>query len=157
MFNKKAFVNTAIVLLVSTIISFYQFRPAYQFHPISQQCLGFGALRTSFRPIGTVLKDLQSHKISREPCFQFLHARSHFMQNFQLDKMFYLNIRTCHQLGVSSLSKSQFWPNFAKKTYQAVTPEPYFQFSQANTHFIQNPEENLKEHLKYQNTQESGA
>ena len=36
MFNKKAFVNTAIVLLVSTIISFYQFRPAYQFHPISQ-------------------------------------------------------------------------------------------------------------------------
>ena len=39
--------------------------------------------------------------------------------------------------------KNQFWANLAKKTYQAVTPEPYFQFSQANTHFIQNPEENL--------------
>ena len=31
MFNKKTFVNTAIVLLVSTIISFYQLHPTSQY------------------------------------------------------------------------------------------------------------------------------
>ena len=39
--------------------------------------------------------------------------------------------------------KNYFWPNLAQKTYQAVTPDPYSQFSQTKTHFIQNPEENL--------------
>ena len=62
--------------------------------------VAFGAwgLRTSFGLIGT--KRLSYKAIIAEPCIQFLHARPHFMQNFQLDKMFCLNIRACHQLGV---------------------------------------------------------
>ena len=38
--------------------------------------------------------------MSAEPCIQVLPTRPHFMQNFQLDKMFYLNIITCQQVGV---------------------------------------------------------
>ena len=36
-FIKKTFANTAVVLQVSTIISFYQLRPAYQLRPTSQK------------------------------------------------------------------------------------------------------------------------
>ena len=35
-FIKKTFANTAVVLQVSTIISFYQLRPAYQLCPTSR-------------------------------------------------------------------------------------------------------------------------
>ena len=38
-FIKKTFVNTAVVLQVSTIISFYQLLPAYQLRPTSRQLL----------------------------------------------------------------------------------------------------------------------
>ena len=34
--TKKTFANTAVVLQVSTIISFYQPRPAYQLQPASR-------------------------------------------------------------------------------------------------------------------------
>ena len=46
--------------------------------------------------------------ISPEPCIQFLQTRPHFMQNFKLNKMFYLNIRIYLQLGVWGL-KTSFW------------------------------------------------
>ena len=47
--------------------------------------------------------------------------------------------------------KNKFSANLAQKSFEVVTPEPYFtkkytllyQILQTNTHFIQNPEENL--------------
>ena len=34
--------------------------------------------------------------------------------------------------------RNNIWANWAQKTYQAITPEPYHQFSQTGPHFIQN-------------------
>ena len=39
--------------------------------------------------------------------------------------------------------KNWFWANWARKVYQAISQEPYFQFSQTRPHFIHNPEKNL--------------
>ena len=65
------------------------------------------------------------------------------MQNFKLNKIFYLNIRKYHQVGVWGLKTSFGLIGPKRLIYQAITSEPYFQFSQTNTHFIRNPEENL--------------
>ena len=68
------------------------------FSSCKKVAFGVWGLRTSFGPIGA--KRLTNKAISAEPFIQFLQTRPHFMQNFKLDKMFYLNIRTCYQLGV---------------------------------------------------------
>ena len=38
--------------------------------------------------------------------------------------------------------KNQFWANWAQKTYQATSAEPWVQFSQTRHHFMQNVKPN---------------
>ena len=44
--------------------------------------------------------------------------------------------------------KNDFWANWAQKTQQAISPEPWVQFSQTRPHFIQNVKSNK---MFYQN------
>ena len=85
--------------------------------------------------------------MSAESCIQFLQTRSHFMQNFKLDKMFYLNIRTCHQLEVWDL-KTSFQPIGSKRITKPSVQNPTSNFTIKYSFY---PESTGKsnEYLKY--------
>ena len=64
------------------------------------------------------------------------------MQNVKLNKMFYLKYQNMPSVRVWGL-KTSFLSYKAQKIYQAISREPYFQYSQTRPHFIQNPKSNL--------------
>ena len=90
-------------------------------------------------------------------CFfcSFLGINLHnFVKNYPIFKnnsLFYANFyRVLQEIlfmwQKSSLwglgSKNQFWASWAQKTYQAISPEPWIQFSQTRLHFMQNVKPN---------------
>ena len=63
------------------------------------------------------------------------------MQNYWLNKIYYLNIRIYHQLVVQGL-KTSFRPIECKKLTKRLSPESQLQLLQTRPYFIENQEKN---------------
>ena len=80
--------------------------------------------------------------ISPEPWIQFSETRPHFFNNHEINVIKFLKPQKiyCHWgLG----PRNYIWATRAQKTYPAISPEPWLQFSQTRPHFLNNHEINV--------------
>ena len=75
--------------------------------------------------------------ISPESWLQFSQTGPHFLKNHEANHEISKNVLT---LGLGP--RNYIWANWAHKTYPAISPETWLQFSQVGPHFLKNHENN---------------